>query len=116
MSGLYSYLTSWAFLGIPLYQLLIPLAHAAVFAGLTFFLARALNWHKSLSVPALLLSFVISVLLALANELFQNRIPGRGFDWDDLYMSGIGALLGLVGYVVWHIIIIRKKERDKPLL
>lgn len=116
MAGLYKILTSWAFLGIPLYQLLIPLAHLLVFFILTFFLARALNWKKKISFLALMSALMSSFLFALANELYQNRIPGRGFDWDDLLMSGIGTLFGLFGFLLWCIIIVRKKEDNYLLL
>ena len=116
MAGLYKILTSWALIGIPLYQLLIPLVHLAVFFILTFFLARALNWRKNLSLLALLLAFLTSIFFTVAAEIYQNRIPGRGFDWDDLFMSGIGALLGVLGYVLWYIIIMRKKEKDNLLI
>ena len=116
MVGFYRILSSWTVFGIPLYHLLIPLAYLVVFLILAFFLARAVNWKNNLSSPALLLVFIASILFALASELYQNRIPGRGFDWDDLFMSAIGALLGVLGYVLWHNIIMRKKEEHNLLL
>ncbi len=71
-------------------DLLSIVAHIMLFAGLAFFLARALEerpWP-----PA----FALTMLYALGDEFHQSFVPGRCMDPVDLVWDGIGAMCGLI--------------------
>jgi VanZ like protein/glutaredoxin-like protein DUF836 len=73
------------------------LLHAAEYFVLAVLLARALNdglWRRV--TDALLgLSWILSVLYAVSDEVHQYFVPGRSADYRDVLSDAVGAALGL---------------------
>jgi VanZ family protein/glutaredoxin len=74
------------------------LLHAAEYCVLAVLLARALNgglWRRV--TDALLgLSWALSVVYAVSDEVHQYFVPGRSADYRDALSDAVGAALGLV--------------------
>ncbi|MCR5502841.1 MAG: VanZ family protein [Lachnospiraceae bacterium] len=46
-----------------------------------------------------LIAFLVAVLYALSDEIHQIFVPGRAFEWTDLLVDSLGALIGCaLGY------------------
>lgn len=76
-----------------------PVIHTIMFGVLGFLLARSFQKNFSLigKRNLILWVFLVSFLLALANEVYQQLlIPGRAFEIEDLVWDfiGIGASVG----------------------
>jgi len=85
--------------GIRLTKILGLLGHMVQFGILAVLLVRALAWPGALSPRHVWLSILLSVLYGLTDEIHQIFIPGRAFQWLDLFMDSLGILLGLSLYV-----------------
>lgn len=73
-----------------------PVGHVAMFGIFGFLLGRSLRRNFPLMGKrnSILWAFLVSFLLVLANEVYQQLvIPGRGFEIEDLIWGfvGIGA-------------------------
>ena len=78
--------------------ILRKLAHIGEYAVLTFLLARALSRYslKTSSQRLLLLSFLLSLLYAVSDEVHQRFIPGREGALRDIAIDSIGITLALL--------------------
>ena len=68
------------------------------------------NRFKALSKPSnrvYLQSAMIISVLGTIDELYQGILPLRYFNWRDIFLNGLGGLLGLT--IFWGI----SREREK---
>jgi VanZ family protein len=82
----------------PLLLLAQNLAHAPVFAMLTFCWLRSLSGGLEISAPAYGLAGSASGMFAVLDEWHQSSVPGRHASVGDLFLdiAGIGAMLVIV--------------------
>ncbi len=104
------------FLNIQLDQFILMFTQVILYMGFTFFIARATIWTKPSNAMSLLAAFVLAVLFALVNGLYQNLIPDRGFNTRDILMAGWGALLGLITYIIWYHPFDENRHKDDSLI
>ena len=78
--------------GIDKIEHFLAYAVLAFMLGLAFYFQSA--FHLSLKLK-FLFSFSISLTYGILDELHQIPIPGRYFDWWDLFSNFIGILIGL---------------------
>ena len=102
--------------GQRLFFLLGPLGHAFNFAVLAFLLAWALFTPGLLSPARFRLTFALSFLYALSDEIHQIFIPTRTFQIQDLIVDAFGALLGLFLFQTFTLVRQRKTELKSQLL
>lgn len=87
-------------------------AHIAVFGVLALLIVRALAWRRQPTTGHLVAAFALTALFAASDELHQMFVPGRGCELVDFWMDLLGAVLGLVVYVMaWRL---RHPEADSP--
>ena len=75
-------------------------AHMFEYALLAFLISRALKQGKagSIYIRRIGLVFVLSFLYALSDEFHQIFVPGRVASGWDLFVDGIGIILGNLSY------------------
>ena len=86
--------------GQRLFFLLGPLGHLVNFGVLAFLIARAFAWKRPLKKSHALLAFGISFLYGIADEIHQVFVPDRTFQVFDVFVDGLGALLGLTFFIL----------------
>jgi VanZ family protein len=88
----------------PLMLLVQNLAHAPVFAMLTFCWLRALSDGLEISAPAYGFAGSASGMFAVLDEWHQLSVPGRQASVGDLFLdiAGIGAMLVIVRLTRLH--------------
>jgi VanZ family protein len=78
-------------------------AHALLYSGLGFLVARALSGGSgrpvNASVPVIVLAF--SALYGLSDEFHQLFVPRRSFDLRDLAADVAGGGIGLAAWWLW---------------
>jgi len=81
-------------------------AHALLYSGLGFLIARALagGLGRRLPVWAIAVAAVASASYGLTDEAHQLFVPSRQFDLMDLAADGIGAAAGATLLWLWGII------------
>ena len=75
------------------------LKHFGAYFVLGFLLDFALylqNKYPFLSKRTPVFTFIIGLLYGLFDELHQIFIPGRYFEWWDLFADGVGIVLGII--------------------
>jgi VanZ family protein len=71
------------------------LAHFATFSLLAFLVYRSLAGLRTIRSPVVA-TFALCFLYGLVLELIQKVVPGRGWELGDLFMNGLGIVVGLV--------------------
>ena len=69
------------------------LQHVLIYAGLALTISRAVNYSKNSSNFLVVFS---TTLYGLTDEIHQHFVPGRTFEFLDIGMDFIGAVLALV--------------------
>ena len=69
--------------------------HFFLYAVLGFLTGRALVGNGLLPPGAFLLGLALCTAFGILDELYQQLIPGRGFQWIDVVANAIGAVFGL---------------------
>lgn len=82
-------------LGFRLDNIIWAVSHIFVYAVLAFLIARALGFSRFLSWETLSLAFAVTILYGVSDEIHQIFVSNRGFQWYDILMDGLGALIGL---------------------
>lgn len=74
--------------------------HIVIYALLAYFFARALkNTHSGITLSkSILLTVIFGVLYGVSDEFHQIFTPGRIASGFDLFIDGIGSLLGSLSY------------------
>lgn len=103
-------------LGFRLDNIIWAVSHIFLYAVLTFLIARALGFRRFLSWETLSLAFAITFIYGISDEIHQVFVPNRGFQWVDILMDGVGALIGLGVYALHRMIIARKAKEESLML
>ena len=69
------------------------LQHILIYAGLTLTISRASNYSKNNSNFLVVFS---TILYGLTDEIHQYFVPGRTFEFLDIGMDFLGAILALI--------------------
>ena len=80
-------------------ELIRKFAHMLEFTALSFSLYNAIfaTWEIK---TAPLVSLVLTVICAIGDEIHQIFVPGRAFQFSDILTDSIGAIIGIVTYLV----------------
>ncbi len=91
-------------------ETLRKIAHMLEFTALAFSLNNAIfaTWEKKNSA---LISFLLTVIVAVSDEIHQIFVPGRAFQFSDILIDGIGAIIGVIAYIIIYKIFLKFKER-----
>jgi VanZ family protein len=78
--------------------------HGAEYFGLALLVVRAVNDGLRRPVPPrrLLISFLLCVACAVADEIWQRFTPDRYSDYVDVLSDAAGAALGLAALLLWR--------------
>lgn len=106
-------LVSKIFQWIELYidgELIRKFAHMLEFTALSFSLYNAIfvTWEIK---TAPIISIVLTVICAIGDEIHQIFVPGRAFQLSDILTDSIGAIIGIVAYLIIFKIYLFIKER-----
>lgn len=91
-------------------ELLRKIAHMLEFTALSFSLNNAIfaTFEKK---NASLISFILTIIVMISDEIHQIFVPGRAFQFSDLLIDGIGAVLGIIIYLIIYKIFLIIMER-----
>lgn len=80
-------------------ELIRKFAHMLEFTALSFSLYNAIlvTWEIK---TAPLISLLSTVICAVGDEIHQIFVPGRAFQFSDILTDSIGAIIGIVTYLV----------------
>jgi VanZ family protein len=73
-------------------------AHFLVYFVLALLLAGALAGSGAAGFRAVLAAFLVCIVIAVADEMYQAFVPGRGGQVGDVLINGGGALTALIAY------------------
>lgn len=75
------------------------IAHMLEFTALSFSLNNAISatFEKK---GASLISFILTIIVMISDEIHQIFVPGRAFQFSDLLIDGFGAILGIIAYLI----------------
>jgi VanZ family protein len=77
-------------------------AHIALFATVSATVGYASGWRGWRGRRMWWLGFTVAVLVGVADEWHQAKLPGRAAGWDDLAADAIGAALGVTALQQWR--------------
>lgn len=91
-------------------EALREIAHMLEFTSLSFSFFNAIynTWEMR---RAYLISLVLTVVCAFCDEIHQIFVPGRAFQISDILIDSIGAIVGVVAYLILYKLILILKER-----
>jgi VanZ family protein len=69
--------------------------HIFAYAVLAYLVIRALAYHRYFTPQQAWIAFAVTLLYGVSDEIHQLFVPGRGFQYYDILMDGVGALIGL---------------------
>lgn len=86
------------------------LAHCLEFMGLSVLIFNAVyvSWELKLTP---VIAFAGTVLYAVTDEIHQLFVPGRAFQFSDILVDSMGALIGAIASLIILKIILTIKER-----
>ncbi len=87
------------------------LAHFLVYAALGFFTAGATYTYSLPKRKAAVIALGLSVLRAVADEIHQSFVPGRGPGVLDVGIDTLGAAVGILGLTLCYIIYVRHQKK-----
>lgn len=91
-------------------ELIRKIAHMLEFTALSFSLYNGIfaTWELK---KAPVISLVLTVICAIGDEIHQIFVPGRAFQLSDIMIDSLGAIIGIVAYLVICKIYLIIKER-----
>ncbi len=91
-------------------ELIRKFAHMLEFTALSFSLYNGIfaTWELK---KAPVISLVLTVICAIGDEIHQIFVPGRAFQLSDILIDSLGAIIGIVAYLVICKIYLIIKER-----
>lgn len=91
-------------------ELIRKIAHMLEFTALSFSLYNGIfaTWELK---KAPVISLVLTVICAIGDEIHQIFVPGRAFQLSDIMIDSLGAIIGIVVYLVICKIYLIIKER-----
>ena len=93
------------------YEIVAAFTHFGEFLILAFVLSWAVVGRSEAKIVKLLV-FSLSILYAFYDEIYQDGIPGRGFQVSDLTFDTLGVLAGMYLYQMIHS---RHKKKEEGL-
>ena len=84
-------------------------AHFFAYFILGLLVMNKLRWYKIHGYQRIVLSFIITVLYAISDEVHQLFIPGRSGEAIDVLIDGAGASVGIMLYWIFCLYINRGK-------
>ncbi len=85
-------------------------AHCLEFMGLALLLCNAICvTFKTKLFPVI--AFAGTVFYAVTDEIHQIFVPERAFQLSDILIDGIGAIIGVIAYIIIYRIYLIFKER-----
>ena len=87
-------------LGVRGDNILWGLGHAFAYAVLAFLVVRAFSFYRDPTSRLFWAAFAVCFLYGISDEIHQLFVPGRGFQYIDILMDGVGALIGLTVYAL----------------
>lgn len=91
-------------------ELIRKFAHMLEFTALSFSFYNAILTTFELK-KAHLISLALTVICAVGDEIHQFFVPGRAFQLSDILIDSIGAIIGVVAYLIMYKIYLIIKER-----
>jgi VanZ family protein len=95
---------------LELYEIVGVLSHFGTYMVLSALFSWALMGHGKEKKSLLLVVFALSLLYAFYDEIFQTKIPGRGFQISDLIFNALGIVTGLALYYQIHKQMVYREE------
>ncbi len=89
------------------------LAHFLEYCGLAALLYNA--FLQTFNKPKILMSFAVSVLYCISDEIHQIFIPGRAFQISDILVDSLGSATGIIVCVCLYTIIKKIIASRNPL-
>lgn len=89
------------------------IAHFLEYCGLAALLYNA--FLQTLNKPKILLSFAVSVLYCISDEIHQIFIPGRAFQISDILVDAMGSATGIIACTCIYMIIRKIIASRNPL-
>lgn len=113
--GLIYYVSSLSQAKLGLLSADFPL-HMIEYLILSPLIFRAINFgfKKKASINVILLSLVLSIAYASLDEIHQSYVPNRTPSYMDLVADSFGALLGMVGIIIYQRRVLYRKMRSGP--
>ena len=99
--GIIATLRELRFLGIEGITLGSFLIHFLLYGVLGFLAGRALAGDGPFTTRLFLVGLVLCTLFGLLDELYQISVPGRAFEWIDVFANGLGSAAGLILFWRW---------------
>ncbi len=87
------------------------LAHFAVYAALGFFTAGATYTYRLPKPKAAGIALAICILRAVADEIHQGFVPGRGPGVLDVCIDAVGAMVGILVLTACYIIYVNHRKK-----
>ena len=87
-------------LGVRGDNILWGIAHIFTYGVLAFLVVRAFAHHWDPTPRLVWIAFAVTLLYGVSDEIHQLFVPGRGFQFYDILMDGVGALIGLSMYTL----------------
>lgn len=81
------------------FEIVGALLHFAEYLALSLLASWAIIGNKKEKKPLMVFVFVLSLVFAIYDENYQNRIPGRGSQFSDLLFDTLGIITGLFFYL-----------------
>lgn len=75
-------------------------AHFLVYFGLGFLLKNAYQVSGYINIKGSVYALIVSVLYAISDEVHQMFVPGRGPGIKDVFIDSIGALAGILVFMI----------------
>jgi VanZ family protein len=108
-SEMSSFLLDFEVLGVGGITIVSFVIHFFLYAVLGFLAGRALVGGKRVTPGLFLVGLVLCTAFGVLDELYQQLIPGRGFEWIDITANTIGSAVGIFVFA-------KKGMADKVML
>lgn len=92
-------------------ETLRKIAHMLEFTAFSFCLNNAIFATCEKKKVSLISSFLLAVAVIVSDEIHQIFVPGRAFQFSDLLIDGLGAIIGIISYQILCKIFLIFKER-----
>jgi len=75
-------------------------AHFLIYFGLGFLLRNAYHVTGYVNIKGSVYALTVSILYAISDEVHQIFVPGRGPGIKDVFIDSIGALAGILVFMI----------------
>ncbi len=85
-------------------------AHCIEFAGLAVLVFNAFYWSFGKFRPYI--SFAVSALYAVSDEVHQLFVEGRSFQIKDIFIDSVGAFAGVLFAMLIGVLILKRRRSE----